>query len=81
MSRLKNSLQENRQLCGVQESPVQRMNQTSYNFDQPQVSEFGSNNHYAQKDFSPFGNTGGQFKEKGVKWAPPKLKYRHIEDL
>ena len=83
MGRLRNSLQENRQLLGIQESPMQRVNNPTYSFDRPQVqvSSFGSNNMYSSNEFSGFSNRIGESRENGGKWAPPKIKYRHIEDL
>jgi hypothetical protein len=61
MGRLRNSVQENRQLLGVKESPIQRINNLSYNYDRPQieVSSFGSNNMYSQNEFGGFGNRVG----------------------
>ena len=83
MGRLRNSLQENRQLLGIQKSPMQRVSNPTYSFDKPQVqvSSFGGNNVYYANELSGFSNSIGESRENGRIWAPPKIKYRHIEDL
>lgn len=79
MNRFKSSLEENRQILGINQSPMQTDSTSNYQAFNPVSSQFNrsSNQHYPNTNSNQ--RLNNQVQPKG--WTAPRIKYRHIEDF